>query len=278
MAVQGATYNGTLYGYPVALETYALVYNKAYIQTPPTTWDDVASWATTFNAANPGKYGILMDVGNAYYTSIFTSAPGNELFGDSGTDATSPNLNTATSVSGMTEFQNLHSALPVDAADIATSTDDGLFSAGNVAMYITGPWNIAPFQQAGINFGVTTLPSLEGQTNPAQSFAGVRLMCVSAYSKHPAEAADFANFLTTPAMQQLRANITGAVAASSSNITYSNDAVNGFSQQMKYAVLMPSIPQMSGYWTAFNSASANIWDGQDVKTQLDAAQNAVLNQ
>jgi len=36
-------------------------------------------------------------------------------------------------------------------------------------------------------------------------------MFVSAYSNHPEEAAEFAQFLLTPAMQQLRFKITGTV-------------------------------------------------------------------
>ncbi|MDR2895286.1 MAG: maltose ABC transporter substrate-binding protein [Propionibacteriaceae bacterium] len=276
VAINGATYDGALWGYPMAVETYALYYNKALVETPPTTWAELTTWATEFNAANQGKYGFIMDVGNAYYTIIFTAQPGNMLFGDDGTDAATPNLATDASVKGMGEFAKLRSALDVAAADLATATDDGLFAAGNAAMYISGPWNVANFTDQGVDFGVTTLPALDGQSEPASSFAGVRLMAVSAYSEHPAEAADFAEFLTTPEMQQLRVDLTGALAASSSDITYENDAAQGFIDQMETSFPMPSIPEMSKFWDAMNAASANIWNGADPKTELDAAQAAVL--
>jgi len=52
--------------------------------------------------------------------------------------------------------------------------------------------------------------------------------------------------------------------------------IEGFLTQLEYAFPMPSIPQMSAYWSAMNAASANIWDGADVQAELDAANSAIL--
>ena len=49
-----------------------------------------------------------------------------------------------------------------------------------------------------------------------------------------------------------------------------------FLKQLDYAFPMPSIPEMGNFWEAFNSASSNIWNGADVKTELDAANTAIL--
>ena len=275
-AITASTYDGTLYGYPVATETYALYYNKALITDPPKTWDEVISFSKQYNADNPGKYGFVMDVGNAYYTFLFTTSQDNRLFGPEGTDTENTNINSPASVAGMKQFQGLREALNVPAADLDTASVDALFASGDAAMHISGPWNVKNFTDAGIDFGVTTLPALTGSTDPAASFAGIRTMIVSSYSDHPEEAAAFAEFLTTKAMQQLRADITGALASSSSKITYENPVVGGFGEQMPYAFPMPSIPQMGKFWDAMNSASANIWNGADVQTELNAADAAIL--
>lgn len=152
-----------------------------------------------------------------YYTILFTSGDGNRLFGESGADTSSSYLNTDAAVNGMNIFQKLHEIVPVASADLGTSTADGAFKAGTAAMHITGPWNVAPFTEAGIDFGVTTLPSLTNGGDPAASLSGTRGMFVSAYSDHPEEAAKFAEFLITDEMQQLRYEITGALP--STNIT-----------------------------------------------------------
>lgn len=270
------TKDGTMYGYPVSAETYALFYNKDLLgDTPvPTTWEDVAAFSKDYNAANPGKYGFIMDVGNGYYTIIFTTKGGNRLFGPSGTDTTSTNINAPSSIEGMTFFQSMRSSLNVAAADLNTAISDSAFQSGNAVMCITGPWNIKNFQDAGLNFGVTTLPSLPGDSTPAASFSGTRAMFVSEYTEHPDEAADFATFLMSSEMQQLRFKITGAMPSIDTPVE--SAYIPGFLKQLNYAFPMPSIPEMGMFWDAMGAASRNIWDGLDVKEQLDACDATIL--
>lgn len=270
------TYNGKMYGYPVSAETYALFYNKALIKESevPKTWEELAAYARKFNSANSGKYGFIMDVGNSYYTIIFTTSEGNRLFGPSGTDTTHTNINSPASVKGMKFFQSLRSALNVPSADLTTSVCDTAFSAGNAALYITGLWNILPFETAGLDFGVAPLPSLPGNSGPSASFSGTRAMFVSAYSDQPEIAAQFAQFLVSEEMQQLRFKITGALPAINTKVD--SPYMSGFLTQLDYAFPMPSIPQMSAYWEAMNNASKNIWDGADVQKELDACDASIL--
>lgn len=171
-------------------------------------------------------------------------------------------------------FKNLRKILDVPSADLSTSICDAAFSSGNVALYITGLWNIAPFESQGVNFGVTALPSLPGNDTPVASFAGTRAMFVSAYSESPEEAALFADFLLSEDMQKLRFELTGSLP--SIDIAVDSPYIPGFLKQLEYAFPMPSIPEMSAYWAAMNSASANIWDGADIKTELDAVDAAIL--
>jgi arabinogalactan oligomer/maltooligosaccharide transport system substrate-binding protein len=40
---------------------------------------------------------------------------------------------------------------------------------------------------------------------------------------------------------------------------------------------MPSVPQMGAFWESGNAASANIWDGADVETELKALDKAIVS-
>ncbi|WP_295799459.1 maltose ABC transporter substrate-binding protein [uncultured Treponema sp.] len=270
------TYEGKMYGYPVSAETYALFYNKDLIaeKDVPKTWDDLAKWAIEFNKKNPDKRGFVMDVGNAYYSIVFTTENGNRIFGSTGADTSTTYLNNDDAVNGMKFFQSLRNALDVPAADLSTGVCDAAFQGGQAAMHITGPWNVKNFVDAKLNFGVAPLPSLPGDTVPAASFSGTRAMFVSSYSDHPEEAADFAQFLISPAMQQLRFDITGAMPAI--NVKVSSEYIGGFLNQLDYAFPMPSVPQMSAFWDALGNASKNIWNGADVKKELDACNATIL--
>lgn len=270
------TSENKMYGYPISAETYALYYNKALIKEEevPKTWEELVTFAETFNAANKDKYGFMMDVGNGYYSIIFTTSKDNRLFGPSGTDTTSTNINSAASVEGMKFFKDLRKILDVPAEDLTTAITDAAFASGTVALYITGPWNIANFEEAGLDFGVAPLPSLPGNSEPVASFSGARAMFVSAYTDNQAEAELFAEFLISEEMQKLRFDITGALP--SIDIAIDSPYAAGFLKQLDYAFPMPSIPQMSAFWDAMNSASANIWNGADIQQELDAANGAIL--
>ena len=77
-------------------------------------------------------------------------------------------------------------------------------------------------------------------------------------------------------MQQLRFDITGALPAIECEVD--SPYIAGFLAQLDYAFPMPSVPQMSAFWDAMNAASGNIWDGADVKAELDACDQAILAQ
>ncbi len=270
------TYDGVMYGYPVSAETYALFYNKAYVSQAdvPSTWEDLEKWVLDFNKKNPGKFGFVMNAGEGYYTIIFTTSDGNRLFGESGTDRNNSNINSAASIKGMEFFKTLRRILDVPAADLDTASVDGAFQSGNAAMHITGLWNVANFKNAGIDFGVAPLPALPGDDKPSASFSGTRAMFVSAYTDYPEQANDFAQFLMSDEIQKLRFDITGALP--SVNIDVESPYLKGFMTQLDYAFPMPSIPEMALYWEAMNNASKNIWNGADVKKELDACNASLI--
>ena len=171
-------------------------------------------------------------------------------------------------------FRSLREVLDVPAADLTTSICDSVFASGGAAMYITGLWNVANFENAGLDFGVAPLPALPGNNTPAASFSGVRAMFVSAYTNHQEEAELFAKFLVSEEMQRLRFAITGTLPAIPMEVE--SPYIEGFLKQLEYAFPMPSIPQMGAYWDAMNAASANIWDGADIQAELDACNAAIL--
>ena len=273
---EAVTYDGVMYGYPVAIETYALFYNKDLISEDqvPATWDDLVAFCKTFQEEHTDKRGFMMDVSNGYYTAIFTTCDDNHLFGEDGTDLTASNINSQAAVKGMTYFQNLRKILDAPAEELTTDIADKAFADGEVALYISGPWNVSVFSDAGVNFGVTTLPILPGEQLPAASFVGTRAMFVCSQSEHPYEASVFAAFLDSEEMQQFRAEATGALPAVTTVTGSEYDEV--FFNQIACAQSLPSLPEMSVFWEAMKEASVKIWNGEDVKTALDACNDKLM--
>ena len=268
------TYEGKLYGYPLAIETYALFYNKDIIQNPPKTWDEVIEFAKTWNDKSQNKYALVWNVGNAYYSYMFMSAYGTSLFGPNGDDKTKHGINAPETVKGLQYFQSLRSKiLDVPSADLTDDFCNSAFVEGTAPLVITGPWKISDFNTVVKNYGITTLPGF-GNGKPATSFSGVRIAFVSAYTKHQKEAEDFAQFLMSKECLEKRFELTNQIPPRN-DIKITDPLSNGILEQAAYAFPMPTISQMGTYWSAMGSAYGGIWDGDDVVQDLDAAAAAM---
>ena len=264
-------YNGKTYGYPIGIETYALFYNKDLIPNPPKTWDEVIAYAKKFNNDAERKYALVWPVADGYFDYMFMSSYGAQLFGPNGNDRKQHNINSPEAIKGLQYFQSLRKQiLNVPSADMTGDFCDSSFTQGKAAMFITGPWKIEAFSRLGLNYGIEPLPAFPGMSQPATSFSGVRLAFVSSYTEHPAEAAEFADFLTQKANLEKRFALTKQIPPRK-DITTNDPLSNGILEQTKYAIPMPTIPQMNTYWSAMGAAYAGIWDGDDVVTDLNSA-------
>ncbi|NMD37901.1 MAG: maltose ABC transporter substrate-binding protein [Christensenellaceae bacterium] len=270
------TSEGILYGYPLAIETYALFYNKDIIAEAPKTWEEVEKYAAEYNNPAENKFALVWEVAAPYYNYIFMSAYGADLFGPEGADPAAHNINSPEAVKGLTYFASLKDKiLPVVADDITYDFCNAAFvNDRTAAMYITGPWSIKGCEDAGLNFGVANIPVLPETENPPASFSGIRGFFVSAYSEHPEEAHAFAEFLMSNEMQSLRSDTTATISPRL-DVTSENPYFEGIMEQAKFAKPMPSIPAMDGYWQSMGAAFKNIWNGNSVQKELDAAASFV---
>ena len=271
-AYNAVTYGGVTYGYPMAIETYALFYNKDLIAEAPATWEDVEKFCAEYNDPAANKFGLVWEVAAPYYNYIFMSAYGADLFGPDGADQSKHDINSEASIKGMQYFATLKDKiLPVAADDMTNAFCTQAFvEEKTAAMFITGPWNIDTCIKAGMNLGIARIPTLPGAEHTPASFSGVRLMLVNAYSEHPEEAKLFAEFLVTPEIEALRSEMTNTISPCTA-VESDNPYFAGIMDQAAFAKPMPSIPAMDGYWTAMGPAFKQIWDGADIAEQLNAA-------
>lgn len=271
----GASYGGAVYGYPLGAETYALFYNKSLVKEAPKTWDEVISFAKTYNNKAEGKYALVWPVGDGYYGYMFMASFDAPLFGPNGDDRKQHNLNSPNAIKGLTFFQSLRKQiLDVPASDVSGDFCNAQFSEGKAAMIITGPWKITDFKKSGVDFGITTIPAFPGSNHPGKTFSGVRLAFVSSYSEYPEQAKAFAKFITSKEMLEKRYEMTDQIPPRK-DINATGELSKGIKAQLAYASPMPTIPQLGTYWSSMNSAYSGIWDGDDVRKDLNAAAAAM---
>ncbi len=278
-AVDGLSYEGKVYGYPTAIETYALFYNKDVFPTAPKSYDEIIAKAKEFNNPKENKYTFMWDIGNAYYSHSFIAGGGGYIFGDGGTNKDDVGIDSAGAIAGANSMLALKEILPVNAADATTQIMEGLFDEGKIGAMIDGPWAVEGRKTAGVNFGVVKLPVLQDGKQQS-SFSGIRSLFVSAYSKYPDAAQLFADFATSEDMLLKRFEKTSQIPPMLSLMDAeqikSNEFVMPFVEQAQFAVPMPSIPQMGLVWTPYGAAFSSMWnDGVSAEEALKASAETV---
>jgi arabinogalactan oligomer/maltooligosaccharide transport system substrate-binding protein len=274
-SIVGSTFDGELYGYPRAAETYALYYNKSLVKEAPKSFDDVLTFSKTFTDKSKNKYGIMWEVGNLYYNYLFIASTGGYLFGDNGTNKDDIGLNTDGAVQGLTAFAKLREALPIKSGDINADIKRSLFNSGDVAMDITGPWELAGYKEAlGDNLGIAPVPTVDGKT--AITFSGIKIYAVNSFSQYPNAAKLYAHFATTKDAQLLLNKMIGSVPTNKEALEdpqiKDDPYVSAFAEQAKNSQPMPSIPEMGNVWSPVNAALPEIWDkNADPKAAMDKA-------
>ena len=274
-AVTASGYQNKTYGYPLAIETYALFYNKDVLPQAPKTWEEVEAFAKKWNNKAQNKYALVWEVGNAYFDYIFMGGFDAPLFGKRGDDRKQHNINSKNAITGLTYFQSLRSKiLDIPSTDVSGDFCNSSFIEGKAPMIITGPWKIADFSKTKLNYGIAPIPVFPGSSTPPASFSGIRLAFVSAYSEHADAAKDFAQFLVSKEMLTKRYEMTKQIPPRS-DVTISDPLSKGILAQAQYAFPMPTIPEMGVYWSAMGAAFANIWDGGTVADKLNDAASAM---
>ncbi|CAK4869405.1 unnamed protein product [Aphanomyces euteiches] len=275
LAVQGATFNNVLYGYPKSTETYALFYNKDLIKTAPKSFDEIIEFAKTYNDPAKNKFAYMMKTDDFYYNYPFLATTGGYIFGKNGTDGADVGLNNEGAIKGATIYQNLQKTiLPLKSTDVTDDIKKGLFISGTLAMDLNGPWAIADYKAAGINLGVAPIPSIDGK--PAVSLAGIKILGVNAFTKFPNTAKLYAHFATSQASQMTNFKLTGVLPANKvvadDPSVKADEFTASFLKQLENAQPMPSITEMNAIWGPMNAAFADIWNGgKDPKVILDNA-------
>ncbi len=258
------TNGGKVYGFPIAIETYALYYNKDILPEAPKTFEDLIKFGEKFTDKSKNQFGIFWELSNFYYAHMFMAMDGGYVFGKSGTDANDIGLDNAGAVSGINQMLSLKSISVDNAGDVSYDAMMGLFAEGKVATIINGPWAVDGVKKTGVNFGIAPLPTFNGK-HPA-SFSGIRTFLVNSYSKYPKAAQLFAEFATSDEMLLERFKITNQLPPVKSLINAteitSNEYVKAFLEQAQHAVPMPSIPEMGLTWEPVGAAVTDIWNGK----------------
>lgn len=186
-AINAFTSDGTLYAVPANIATLQLYYNKALfaaagIDGPPTTVDEFRADAVALTG--DGVYGLsVADHETIQMWPILQWLDGGDVVDAKGCSV----LDSAANIASLTKWSGLVQD-GVAPLGLTGAESDALFSAGQAAMQLNGPWAAAGYTDAGIDLGVAAVPV--GVDGPVTLGSTVP-MAASAATKHPVEAQEF---------------------------------------------------------------------------------------
>jgi len=259
VAINAFTYDGDLYGVPYATENIAFFYNTDLVETPPATWAEVRSLSEEIMDSGAADYGYIRQEGDPYHFFPIQTAFGGYVFGidaEGSYDPSDVGIDAPGSIAALQWVQDMvkDGLIPTGLDGVAAET---LFMDGNAAMYITGPWNIQNFLDAGLNFAIApAIPAGEEGGEPGKPFIGAQAFMVSAFSENPLLAQAFLTEFVASEDVQLSLYEEGnrAPALLSALEQLEDPYLAALAEAGAVGLPMPAIPEMSAVWTAWGDA------------------------
>ena len=266
-AVAAVSADGVTYGVPYGLESVALYVNVGALggDVAPETFASLETVCAPFDGCVGVPEGL-------YHQYGFLSSSGGYVFGSLPGGAWSvDDIGLAGAVDGAKALANLAATGVVATGPYSDVVER--FVSGETPFLITGPWQVRPFTDAGVDFAVHPLPTLDGR--PLRPFVGVQAFFVSADAP-PGLAESFVRevlarpeVLTAAAMAD---NRVPAVVSARSGI---DPALFGFTASVEGGDLLPGIPEMVAVWNPLDAALDAIFAGMDPQVALADAEEQI---
>jgi maltose/maltodextrin transport system substrate-binding protein len=273
VALKAFSYKGRLYGYPYAVESIVLFYNKNLVKTPPESFEELEKMALLINKPKENIFGFLYDFKTFFFSFPILNADGGYIFGEnkSGINYKDVGINQHGFVEGLTFLQKLNTE-----GLIPSSTDRGIafehFKAGKLAFTIDGPWAIKDLDASKIKYGITALPKFKNSI--ARPFVGVHGFMIRRSSRNKLRAKEFiekyllsAKGINTFYQFDNRAPARKDVLG---NLSLADEKLIILKKSAENGIAMPNIPQMASVWSAMGKAlSLSLEQKMPAKEALD---------
>ncbi len=236
-ALEAVMFNNQAYAIPMGMESIALYYNKDLVENAPETMEELIKIGQ--------EKGFMFDANNLYFNFPIIAGNGGYVFGKDDNGNLSPEkigLGEA-AIPGYQMLQDFVLKYKLMPKDISGDIAKGKFTNGEIAFYISGAWDRAGFEEAGVNFGVAPMPKINGEVPP--TFLGVQVAFVNSKSDKQDTAWEFAKYVS----EKSHFNRLPVRKSHLDNDDIKNDEITaGFAKQATFGIPMPNIPEMQSVW------------------------------
>jgi maltose/maltodextrin transport system substrate-binding protein len=259
MSWDAVTHKQQIWGYPVALESVSLVYNKKLVTGKvPTQLSELADFSKELKARDPKAITIMWDYNTPYFSWPFLASAGAYPFKKTaeGYDVKDVGVDNAGALKGLQTIVDLINAgiLPKGSTQ---SVMDEKMAAGQLALMVNGPWDWANLRKAGVDFDIAPIPGVAG--NPGRPFVGVFTALINRSTPNVDLAQQFLEkyALTSDGLKAMDADAPLGVPALKSlcdEMAAKDHLIKVTYENSQNGVVMPNIPQMGKFWSSMKAA------------------------
>ncbi len=242
---------GKQYGIPMAFSSRALYYRSDLIEKAPSNWDELYETAKSVKAANPDIYGF------AFPTDVTSGTDEllNFIYQNKGALVDSEgnySFNTPENVATLEYLKKFNEdGLVPDVVSTARADQASLFANGDLAMFVSGPWEKETLDAAAATAPYAVAPLPEGaqkaETLVTDSYV------ISGISKNKDLAWKFVEFMGQAEYQRPISEAFGwfpILKEEFEDERFTSAFMQAFAASIEYGI---SEPQVSD-WDSFNKA------------------------
>lgn len=273
-----AQIDGKQYGIPMAFSSRALYYRTDLIQNPPKNWDELLQTAREVHAKDSKVYGFAIPTDLESGTDEilnFIYQNGGRIVDKDGKYT----LNSKENVEALTYLKKFSDeGLIPDPVSMKRNDQATLFKNGNLAMFVSGPWEKEEMDKSEYKYGVAELPvgKFSAETLVTDSYV------MSSQSKHKEAAWKFIEFMGQPEYQRPVSEAFGwfpVLKDEEKDKRFNDEFMKPFAAKIKDGVPEPQVSNWDTFNKTFVTAVQKVLTGKATPQEaLDQAQSELEKQ
>ncbi len=269
--IEALTFEGRLYGLPLAFKSTALFYNRALIDKPPKTTDELLDVARRLSEPDAGRYGLAYPADDFFFHSAWLFGFGGEVFDE---ETGLPSLDTPGGQRSLEFVQDLVLRERVVPQEATSALVTRLFNEEAAAMVVNGPWFIGDIDDR-IDWGIALLPEVSETGRRATPFLTVEGVMIAGRAREPELARALAAHIAAEG-SMTRATVGRQSVAWSpaydDPLVGEDPVLRAFREQLPFSVAMDNRPAMQAVWEPARGALGQVLRGGDPEAALVRAQ------
>ena len=251
--VKPLVFERAVYGLPIAFKSLVLFYNKAMIDTPPTTMVELIGAAKKHTDEKEGKFGLAYDAADLYQHAAILHAYGGGVWDERAGALTIDSPAAIEALKATRAWHKTHGVVPKGMSGFVITA---MFNDSKVPFVFNGPWFVPEIDPA-IKWGVALMPQAEnGQ--PMRPYLGSEALMLNSRTKERDAALTIMDYLTSDEAALSRFQKGRQLVANAKvyeNPRWANDPVTKvFRAQAEAAVPMPNAVEANVAWQPYGNA------------------------